>query len=439
MAAQERIQLKEKLSYGVGDTACCLIFNLVSSYISYYLTDIAAISVIAAGQIISIARLIDAFVNPVMGLAIDRTNTRWGKARPFMLFTAVPLGVSCMLLFRTAELSGKTGRMVYAFVVYLLFCLLYTAYNVPYSALLPNITDVEEERLKMNSYRFSMVTVGSLVAMGLPLTLVELFGQGDEAKGFSRVGLLFGLIAIVLMLVCFQNTRERIRPKGTASLRDAMLIICKNNPWLMLGLTQLVSFVATTTRNSATVYYAQYYLNHRDWASILLTVGALGSLSAVILGNPLIRRFGKKGCTLIGAAAFIGGCLVIGVSGKNFPLIFIGNLFASVGGSIIPCVSYLMLTDTIDYGEQITGKRQQGILTATMMFMNKMGIMLSGVLSAWVLDFFGYVSNQAQTPRALTGIRTAYIYLPMAVMLLCFVFLYFYRLDLRREEEGENS
>lgn len=434
MEHKETISLKEKLSYGVGDTACCLIFNLVSSYISYYLTDIAAISVIAAGQIISIARLIDAFLNPVMGIAIDKVNTRWGKARPFMLFSAVPLGVSCMLLFCTAQISGSREKMVYAFVVYFLFCLLYTAYNVPYSALLPNITSVEEERLQMNNYRFSMVTVGSLVAMGLPLTLVNLLGQGNESKGFSLVGFLFGAIAIVLMLLCFKNTRERIRPKGEISLRDSLYMICRNTPWIMLGITQLISFVATTTRNAATVYYAQYYLNHRDWASILLTVGALGSFAAVLLGTPLIRRFGKKGCTLIGVFAFVGGCLLTAVSGKNFPLIFVGNIFASVGGSIIPCVSYLMLTDTVDYGERLTGKRQQGILTATMMFMNKMGIMLSGVLSAWVLSGFGYVSNQEQTAQGILGIRMIYIYLPMVIMLLCCIFMYFYRLETKKEE-----
>lgn len=425
----EKISLRETISYGIGDLACSMVFNFMASYLLYFYTDVAGITVAAAGTIMSTARLIDAFANPVVGVLSDRTHTRWGKLRPYLLFSAVPLALSVVAIFLASRIP-QGGQIAYALVTYTLFCLLYTVCNVPYTAMMANLTEDPAQRAKLNMSKFICVSIGTFLSMGLALPLINLFGGGDEKKGFTGLSILFALIIASFVLTCFANTKERIQSKPMAfSIKTMISTIKKSKPWVLYCISQLFFYLATVTRNSATLYYAKYYLGEAGFASLLLAVGAFTTFATAFIVPVLTARVKKRTFTLFGYGLFAVSCLLVYFAGSNLVLIFIFNLLANLGASLANGVSFLILGETIDHSEYTTGSRQQGLLTSMSMFMVKIGVVISSVISAFVLNFGGYVPDHEQAASALMSIKINYIFLPCVSALVCVCMYIFYKLD----------
>lgn len=425
----EKLSLRETVSYGIGDLACSMVFNFMASYLLYFYTDVVGISVAAAGAAMSAARLIDAFANPVVGVLSDKTHSRWGKLRPYLLFSAVPLALSVIALF-LAPYIAIGGQVTYALLTYTLFCLLYTVCNVPYTAMMPNLTEEPGQRAKLNMSKFVCVSIGTLLSMGLALPLIGLFGGGDERKGFVGLSLLFAVIIVAFVLLCFANTRERIQPKPTAfSMKILLRTVRKSRPWVLYCASQLFFYLATVTRNSTTVYYAKYCLNDAAFASLLLAVGAFTTFATSFIVPILAARVKKRTFTIFGYGLFVVSCLLVYFAGDSLVLIFLFNLLANFGASLANGVSFLILGETIDHSEYTTGARQQGLLTSMSMFMVKIGVVLSSVISAFVLGLGGYLPEQAQTASALLAIKVNYIFLPCITALVCVGLYLFYKLD----------
>lgn len=428
-AVEEKLSFRETACYGMGDLACSMVFNFMASWLLYFYTDVAGVGVAAAGFAMSAARLIDAFANPVVGVLSDRTHTRWGKLRPWLLFSAIPLAISVVVMFLATWVPGP-GRTAYALITYTLFCLLYTVCNVPYTAMMPNLSEDPAQRARLNLSKFICVSIGTFLSMGLALPLIDFFGRGDEKRGFVGISLFFSAIIIALVLVCFFNTRERIQPPPVSfSLQTLLHTVKKSRPWVICCTSQLFFYLAFVTRNATAVYYAKYCLHDAGFASVLLATGSFTTFATCFLVPVLTARMKKRTFTLCGYGLFTAGSLLIAFAGENLVAVFLYNVLSNLGASMANGVSFLILGEAIDHSEYTTGTRQQGLLTSMSMFMVKMGIVLSSVVSAFILDLGGYVADQPQTPAVLLSIRTNFIYLPCAAALACVVLYLFYHLD----------
>lgn len=426
---KEKLPFCEVLSYGLGDMACSMVFNFMSSYLLYYYTDVSEISAGTAGILMSCARLLDAFANPAVGVCADKTHSRWGKLRPYLLFSALPLALSVVFMFLTSWIAPG-ARSIYALFTYTLFCLLYTVCNVPYSAMMPNISENQRQRSRLNMSRFVCASMGSLLSIGLSIPLVNLFGQGDEQRGFAGLSLLFAVIILTLLLICFANTRERIQPSSVAlSLKILKETVRKSRPWLLLCAAQLFHYIALTTRSSATLYYAKYCLDDENFASLLLAVSAFTTLASALMLPLLAAKISKRSISIWGYSLFAAGSLLIYWSGKNHIVLFLFNILANAGISLSACVASLELADAIDHSEYVTGIRQQGFLTSMSMFMVKLGSVFSSVISGIVLSLGGYATGRQQTAEALFAVKINFIFLPCIFSLLCIIIFLFYHLD----------
>lgn len=366
-----RVSWREKLSYGIGDLACSMVFNFMSSYLFYFYTDVSGLAVGVVGTIISTARLVDAFINPVVGVLSDHTKTRWGKLRPYLLFSALPLAAATLLVFFIPDASANT-KIIYALITYLLFCILYTVCNVPYTALMSSITEDKKDRAHLNMTKFIGASLGSLISMGLAMQLVALLGNGNEKQGFFSLGIVFAVIVAVLILISFFGTRERIiTAPSKFSLKSLWVTAKKSRPWVILCIGQMCIYMATTAKNSTTLYYAKYYLNNSGFASLLLAMGSFTTILCATFLPALVGRVRKKVITQTGLLLFIFSCVLIYFSGDNLVLIFLSNLLGSFGTSLTGGVSFLILGETIDHSEYATGNRQQGLFTSILMFTNE--------------------------------------------------------------------
>lgn len=426
-----RITFKEKVSYGLGDLGGNMLFTLVSSYLLYFYTDVGGIAIGTASIIMAMVRLLDAFANPLVGLAIDKTNSRWGKTRPYLLFTALPVALLAVLTFCTPDLS-MTGKIIYAAITYALFSVVFTINNTPYSTLLSNMTDDERQRLSFGMFRTLGMSVGGFVATGLTLPLVGLLGQGNAARGYLWTVIIFGALCCTFFLICFANTRERITPSPDdvpLRLPAALKVAFKSRPWLIFCLLQLTTFSMFTMRNENTVYFSKYILGNENLASILLASSSIVTVAVAFFVPLLASKVGKKRCIQLGLLLCAGTLALNFFIGHSFPIVFTLHLLACFGSSLCTGMFFVMIAETVDHSEWLTGKRQQGLLNSMSMFITRLGIMFASLISSQILAGVGYQPGIQQPDSALFGIRFNYTLLPAIFALLGFFLSFFYRLD----------
>jgi glycoside/pentoside/hexuronide:cation symporter, GPH family len=427
-----RLSVGEKLGYGLGDTASHFVWDMVGFWILIFYTDTFGIPAAAAGTIMLIARIWDMASDPLMGVISDRTRTRWGKFRPYILWTALPYGVLAVLAFTTPDLD-QTGKVIYAAVTYLLLMTAYTAINLPYSSLGAVMTSDSIERTSLNTYRFVCAFAGQLVVSGLALTLARHFGQGDDARGYRLTVTLFAVVSFVLFMITFFSTRERIQPPKDQqhSLKKDFKVLLANRPWVILAVVGVVSFVMFALQNLSLAYYFKYYVGREESVQLFNVVGSVALIVALPLSRPLARRFGKRN-------VFIASSIL---SGTFFVLLYlpgadsIGWVYAlNVLGKMAyaPAVPLLwtMIADAADYAEWKDGRRATGLFFSAATFAQKGGWGIGGALAGWLLAAYGYVEQAAQqTALALTGIKLMISVFPGVLYVSCAAALVFYTLD----------
>ncbi len=427
-----RLSVREKLGYGLGDTASHFVWDMVGFWILIFYTDTFGISAAAAGTIMFIARIWDMVSDPLMGVISDRTRTRWGKFRPYILWSALPYSILAVLAFTTPDLD-QTGKVIYAAVTYLLLMTAYTAINLPYSSLGAVMTSDSIERTSLNTYRFICAFVGQLIVSGLALTLAGYFGQGDNARGYRLTVTLFAVISFVLFMVTFFSTRERIQPPKAQqhSLKKDFKILLANRPWVILAIVGVVSFVMFALQNLSLAYYFKYYIGSEESVQLFNVVGSIALIVALPLSKPLARWFGKRN-------VFIGSSII---SGTFFALLYlpgansIGWIYAlNILGKMAyaPAVPLLwtMIADAADYAEWKNGRRATGLFFSAATFAQKGGWGIGGALAGWLLAAYGYVEQATQqTALALTGIKLMISVFPGVLYISCAAALIFYTID----------
>jgi GPH family glycoside/pentoside/hexuronide:cation symporter len=428
------LSVREKLGYGLGDTASHFVWDMVGFWILIFYTDTFGISAAAAGTIMLVARIWDMANDPIMGIIADRTRSRWGKFRPYLLWVSLPYAVLAVMAFSTPSF-GPTGKVIYAGVTYMLLMTAYTAINLPYSSLGAVMTADGIERTSLNTYRFICAFAGQLVVSGLALTLARRFGGGDDARGYQLTLVLFGGISLLLFLIAFASSKERIQPsvRQRSSLKEDLKILLTNRPWIVLSLVGLISFVMFALQNASIAYYFKYYVGNEESVQLFNVVGSIALIAALPFSKPLARRFGRRN-------VFIASSLLSGLSfsliylpgADNITMIYIFNILGKIAYAPAVPLLWTMLADTADYSEWTTGRRATGLFFSASTFAQKGGWGIGGALAGWLLAAYGYVEQSAvQSGEAITGIRLMVSVFPGILYMSCAVFLIFYRLDTR--------
>ena len=463
-----KLPVKEKVGYAMGDIATNFFFQSMILYQTRFYTDTAGLSAIAVGTMFLVLRLGDAVIDPVIGALSDRTQTRWGKFRPWILWTALPFGVIFWLVYVTPN-AGPHAKLVYAYITYTLVMMIYSANNTPYSALMGVMTPDSSERSGLASYRFVGALVGQFIIQALPLPLVAKFGHGDSAKGWAVTMAIFGAFIVVLNLITFASTRERVQPPpgDKHPISDDIKDVFTCGPWVVMFVLTLLVFTMLVVRGSSSNYFFAYYLDQNQikdvlskfglagmgtgpvtgWKSALdglgllvkpdnsnaaavglslfFVLGSLVQIVGIIFSKPLADRFGKKLVFIAGVVVTtIATAGVFFVSPTQVGLLFWLGILWSVGwGPTVPLL-WVMIADVADYSEWKTFRRATGFMFAGILFALKAGLSLGGALSAWIIDLYGYVPNVAQTERALLGIRlgaSIYPAIALAIVLVCLI------------------
>jgi len=435
-------------------------------YQTRFYTDTAGLSAVAVGTMFLVLRLADAVFDPVIGALSDRTRTRWGNFRPWVLWTAVPFGLVFWLVYVTPDV-GPQGKLIYAYLTYTLVMMLYSANNTPYSALMGVMTPDASERSSLASYRFVGALIGQFIIQALPLPLVAKFGGGDSARGWAVTMGIFGGLIVVLNLITFASTRERVLPPpgDRHPLKDDLKDVFTCRPWLVMFILTLLVFTMLVVRGSSSNYFFAYYLDQDQlkeflgkvglvglgagpvtgWKaaldglgllvkpdssnaaavglSLFFVVGSVVQIVGIIFSKPLADRFGKKAVFIAGVSVTTVATLgVFFVGPASVGLLFwLGILWAVGWGPTIPLL-WVMIADVADFSEWKTSRRATGFMYAGILFALKAGLSLGGALSAWVIDAYGYVPNVAQTEHALLGIRlgaSVYPAIALGLVLVC--------------------
>src|SRR6187551_1583977 len=297
----ERLSVREKIGYGIGDAAANFIFQTMIIFQLAFYTDTFGITAAAAGTLFLVVRVFDAAFDPLMGVVADRTNTRWGKFRPWILWTAVPFGVMGFLAFTTPDLS-PSGKLVYAYVTYILMMMVYSANNLPYSALSGVMTGDVVQRTSLSSYRMVFAMASQLVIQGLALPMVEKFGGGNDALGYKITMGIFSALAVVFFIITFATTRERVHPDPTqkSSIRQDFADLLSNGPWKAMFALTIVLFVTLALRGGVMVYFFKYYVGREDMFGLFNVIGTGTTIIGVLLSKPVAERIGKRRLFILG-------------------------------------------------------------------------------------------------------------------------------------------
>jgi len=434
----EKLSITEKVGYGLGDMASNFYMGFFGLFLLYYYTDVFGISPAAAGTMLLVTKIIDAISDPAMGLIADRTNTRWGKYRPYLLWMVIPYALLGYLLFLGPDLSN-TGKLIFAYITYSLVMLAYTAINVPYSALLAVISPSAEERTKATQYRFVFASLGTLVVGAFATPLVTWLGGDNELLGFRLTILLFAMLSILLYLITFATTKERVKPKvHNSSVREDFSALLSNPSWVVLVFTGMLVVVGLITRFASLIYYSKYYLNDNgstiflifDATALLTSCGLIGQLIGALITPALVKRFEKHHLVAvmnIAHVVLLGLCFII--PPQNFGLIVLVHSLGIFTFGVIITLLFSMYTDCAEFGEWSTGKQTAGLIPSASMFSLKFGSAVGGALPAFMLAGFGFIANEIQTDSAVTGIRLMFNVVPAVFFLAAGLLIMKYRIN----------
>jgi GPH family glycoside/pentoside/hexuronide:cation symporter len=454
-----KLALSEKVGYGLGDTASNILYQAWSFFLAKFYTDVFGIPARHAATMFLVTRIWDMINDPVMGMIADRTNTRWGKFRPYLLWMAVPYGVLACAMFVTPD-WGQDMKIVYAYVTYILATMAYTAVNIPYSSLMAVTTPDPHERTTLSQYRFFFAFVGMLLITTFTEPLAKLFGADPSHPGFSEelgysqslgyqmtMG-VFGAIAIVLLLITFLTTRERVKPPKSqkSTFGQDLKDVSKNVPWIILFIACIFWVTHNVIRNGTILYYFDYVNGQGNkilyklslgsmalefnMKTVFLTIGTFGMMAGVFLSTPLKKMFGRKALMIFFSIASVAlGGVFYWLPSDNFKVLGIMNFIWSVVAGAMPVFMFAMFSDVADFHEWKFGRRATGLAIAGIMFAIKMGVAVGGFVNLRLLDTFGYVANKPQTPEAYQGIKLLFSIIPAAVIMGCGIILCFYPIN----------
>lgn len=436
IAGAGKLSFRTKFSYGLGNLSANLVITTANAFISYFYTDSVGIAAAMVGIILLAGRILDGVADIVMGIIVDRTKSKYGKARPWLLRLAIPYGLAMVLLFTTPAF-GENGNVIYALVSYLFAMFIYTGINVPYNTLMAMQTQEQNERTQLSAYRTSVGFLGALLINIITIPLVNALGGGST--GWLYMAIIYGVIGSALYLNCFLSCRELTAEESQRevglgkvkepSLRDGVQSLLKNKYWAMVIIMGVIGNL-NAGLGGVNIYYAQYILGDPNLVGLIGIASFLPIIAGVVLSGPLMVKFGKRNISMAGCVLALLGCLPLAVGYDNIPMIIAGLVLRGLGSAPILVASLAMISDSLEYGEWKTGVRAEGLTFSAQSFSEKVGAGLGGALLGGILAVGGYVGGAAeQSAAAIMAMKVAFIYAPAVLMAIVLVMLKFYHLD----------
>lgn len=438
------IGIREKIGYGFGDMASSMFWKLFGSYLMIFYTDVFGMPAAVVGTMFLITRVWDSAFDPIIGIIADRTQSRWGKFRPYLLYLAVPFAVIGVLTFTTPDFSDG-GKVIYAYFTYSLMMMVYSAINVPYASLLGVMSPEPKDRNMLSTYRMTFAYIGSFIALLLFMPMVNRFSMGhDEQHGWMMSVIVIAVLCALLFYGCFAWTTERVKPikKQQNSLKSDLQDLLHNRPWWILLGAGVAALVFNSIRDGATVYYFKYYVVEEEYASIslfgisfvlsglYLAVGQAANIVGVVLAAPLSNRIGKKKTYMWAMSiATVLSIIFYWFDKEQLMLMFIFQVLISIcAGSIFPLL-WSMYADCADYSELKTGNRATGLIFSSSSMSQKFGWAIGSAVTGWLLAFYGFEANAVQGEEAIHGIRMFLSWLPAMGTVLSVIFISLYPLS----------
>lgn len=427
---EHRLSVGEKVAYGFGDMASNFYFQFFNMFLFYYYTDVFGLAAGAVGLMMTVTRVFDAVTDPLMGVLADRTQSRWGKFRPYLLFAAVPYGILGYLMFANPDLS-PSGKLIYAYITYSLTWLAFTVINIPYSAMMGVMTPNPRERTILSSYRFVFAFGGGFLIGLFVLPLKDFLGGDDPADGFRRTMMIFATCSVVMFFITFWFCKERVEPRReqTASLKQDLGMLFRNVPWLVLVLVSLFNLTGAGMRGGAGMYYFRYIVGDEAKATLFMTTGmgmfVLGSATAGLLTRYFTRR------NLMIVLPVISGIATFAflvVDSSNYGLIIALNMVASLSMGPTPAIAWSFYADAADWGEWKYGRRATALVFSASTFSVKLSLAIGSGLLGLVLSGYGFIAHAEQTERAMSGIMLSFAVIPGILTLLSGLVILFYPL-----------
>ncbi len=473
----EKLSVKEKVGYALGDLAANLVFQTLITYLAFFYTDIYGLKNNDASLVILIVGLLAAFLfNPIIGALADRTNSRWGKFRPWILYTSVPLGVVAILAFTTPDFAYK-GKVIYASITYTLLLLLYAGSNLPYSALSGVITGDMKERNSISSFRFVAVMFAQFFVQVFMLPIIEFAGKGDKAAGIEIVMTWLAIIGTIMLLITFFTTKERIVPtvEQKSTLKEDLADLVRNKPWIIMLFVTILVFITLAMKGGSYVYYFNNFVDEEVLADFINPItsslsdaginffgadprsagfglfnagGIIFMIFGIGLSKKLADKYGKRDVYL--SFLFISTIFILifwFFSPKNVVMMFIAQIFHGFFYGITIPILWAMIADVADYSEWKNNRRATAIIFSAMMVGLKAGLSIGGALVAWILGLYGYINKDVvelgqtviQPESVSQGAKmliSVYASIPFFISV---VLLFFYEINKKKEVQIENE
>ncbi|MFP7224597.1 glycoside-pentoside-hexuronide (GPH):cation symporter [Priestia filamentosa] len=422
----------EKVSYGLGNLSANLLITTANSFIVFFYTEIAGIAAATVGTLLLIARIFDGVTDLGMGMIVDKTKSKYGKARPWLLWMVIPYILAMVLLFTSPEFS-QTGKSIYAFITYILAIgIIYTMISVPYNSMLVTLSQDQIQRGQLSISRAAFGLIGGMLVGVITLPAVSFLGGGKN--GWMFIAIIYGIVGALSYLIVFKNTKERVdvetpEKKDTVPIKHSVKALVKNKYWLLTLSIIILSFVGAGLSGIA-VYYAKYILGDPNLMAVLTVVGILPTIIMMFFMDFLFKKFGKRNLAMIGGVVSIIGALIIWIDPESISMVSIGSFIRGLGGAPLGVAAFVMLADSVEYGEWKTGIRTEGLALSAGTFGEKVGTGIGGMVLGALMGLAGYVGGQAeQTVSALTSIKFLFIHVPIILSILSIILLYFYKLD----------
>ncbi|WP_312825631.1 MFS transporter [Epilithonimonas sp.] len=470
----QKISVIEKVGYSLGDLAANLVFQTLVTYLAYFYTDIYGLKAEDASLITLVVGLIAGFgFNPMIGALADRTRTKWGKFRPWILFTAIPLGVAALFAFSTPDFSYK-GKIIYAAITYTLLLLLYAGNNLPYAALSGVITGDMGERNSISSYRFVAVMFSQFFVQVFMLPIILSAGNGDKAVGIEIVMTWLAIIGSIMLLITFFTTKERVipKPEQESSLKDDLKDLFKNKPWVIMLVVTTMIFITLAMKGGSYVYYFNNYVDEASLKNFISPITGFfssigmnffgedprsagfglfnaGGIIMMIIGITFSKKFadkyGKRDVFI--ASLFISTIFVflfLFYPSKSVGLMFTSQILHGFFYGISTPLLWAMIADVADYSEWKNNRRATAIIFSAMMVGLKVGLSIGSSLVALIIGKYGYISagetqNVIQPETVATGAKMLVSIFPSIPFFLACGLLFFYKIDKKMEVQLEQD
>ena len=427
-----KVSLGEKICYGVGDIGANLVWTTVASFLTIYCTDVAGIAAGVVGTLMLIARLFDGVSDLFMGIIIDKTNTRWGKARPWVLWSAPPLVISLIMIFTVPDL-GANGKAIYLLLVYIfLAAVCFTASNLSYNTMLSLVTTEQHDRNVMNTIRFEFTMIAQLVINVITIPLVHFLGNGQ--RGWTCMSIVYAIVALGMFITTFAGTKARYKPikkETTAKKKTHPLktikILCRNKYFILITLAFAVIYTSLGLTGGSRIYYAKYVLGDEMLNSTMTMFNYIPTILTIMLIPVFTKRFGKIKALFVGFLFYAAG-LVLEIAGPvNLPMIYTGLVLQGIGHAALYSCLFAIVGDVVDYSEWKDGVREEGITYSVTSFGQKIGTGLGTAALGWILAAGHYDGTAAvQSASAIFAIKGLFLYLPLVITVIVLIIWYLF-------------